>query len=169
MNTKQKTKYLVTGGLIAALYAVATYLSAAMGIAYGGIQFRFSEALTILPLFTPAAIPGLIIGCFIGNLGSPFGLVDVLLGTFATAFAALCSYHTRKITFKGLPLIAMFFPVLFNALIVGTEVAWFLPEGFSAIGFLISAAQVALGELAVCYGLGIPLFCLLKKSKITLL
>ena len=82
------------GGLIAALYAIATYLSAAMGLAYGGIQFRISEALTILPIFTPAAIPGLIVGCFIGNLGSPFGMVDILLGTFATAFAAVCSYHT---------------------------------------------------------------------------
>lgn len=168
MSTKQKTNFLVTGGLIAALYAVATYFSAALGLAYGGIQFRFSEALTILPVFTPAAIPGLIIGCFIGNLGSPFGMVDILLGTFATAFAAVCSYHTRKITFKGLPLVSMFFPVLFNAIIVGTEVAWFLPEGFSAIGFLISAVEVAAGELIVCYGLGIPLFYLLKKSNISL-
>ncbi|MBO5106716.1 MAG: QueT transporter family protein [Clostridia bacterium] len=168
MNTKQKTNYLVTGGLIAALYAVATYISAAIGLAYGGVQFRFSEALTLLPTFTPAAIPGLIIGCFLGNLGSPFGMVDVLLGTFATAFAAVCSYCTRKITFKGLPLISMFFPVIFNAVIVGTEVAWFLPEGFSAIGFLICAAEVAVGELVVCYGLGIPLFFVLKKSKFAL-
>ena len=168
MSIKQKTTFLVTGGLIAALYAVATYFSAALGLAYGGIQFRFSEALTILPVFTPAAIPGLIIGCFIGNLGSPFGMVDVLLGTLATALAAVCSYYTRKITFKGLPLVAMLFPVLFNAIIVGTEVAWFLPEGFSAIGFLISAGEVAAGELIVCYGLGIPLFYLLKKSNFSL-
>ena len=168
MSNKNKTKFLVTGGLIAALYAVATYIAAAIGLAYGGVQFRFSEALTILPVFTPAAIPGLIIGCFLGNLGSPFGMVDVLLGTLATALAAVCSYHTRKITFKGLPLLAMFFPVIFNAIIIGGEVAWFLPEGISAVGFLISAAEVALGELVVCYGLGIPLFYLLKKSKISL-
>lgn len=168
MNTKQKTNFLVMGGLIAALYAIATYLSAAMGLAYGGIQFRISEALTILPIFTPAAIPGLIIGCFIGNLGSPFGMVDVLLGTFATAFAAVCTYSTRKITFKGLPLLSIFFPVLFNAIIVGTEVAWFLPEGFSAIGFLLSALEVGAGELVVCYGLGIPLFYLLKSNKVRL-
>lgn len=168
MNFKKKTHFLVMGGLIAALYAIATYLSAAMGLAYGGIQFRFSEALTIFPMFTPAAIPGLIIGCFIGNLGSPFGMVDVLLGTLATALAAVCSYYTRKITFKEIPLVSMFFPVVFNALIVGTEVAWFLPEGISWIGFLISAVQVAVGELAVCYGLGIPLFLLLKRSKFSL-
>lgn len=165
MKGNNKTKFLVLGGLIAAFYAVATYISAAMGLAYGGIQFRISEALTILPVFTPAAIPGLIIGCFIGNLGSPFGMVDVLLGTFATAFAAVCTYQTRKITFKGLPLLSMFFPVLFNALIVGTEVAWFLPEGFSAVGFIVSAAQVGAGELVICYVIGIPLYYLLKKNE----
>ncbi|MBE6761803.1 MAG: QueT transporter family protein [Ruminococcaceae bacterium] len=168
MKSKQKTNFLVTGGLIAALYAVATYFSAALGLAYGGIQFRFSEALTILPAFTPAAIPGLIIGCFIGNLGSPFGVVDILLGTLATALAAVCSYYTRKITLKGLPLLSIFFPVLFNAVIVGTEVAYFLPEGISWIGFWICAAEVALGELVMCYGLGIPLFLILKNSKSSL-
>ncbi len=169
MNAKQKTKFLIVGGLIAALYAVATYISAAIGLAYGGIQFRFSEALTVLPVFTPAAIPGLIIGCFIGNLGSPFGMLDVLLGTFATALAAVCSFYTRKVTFMRLPLISMFFPVLFNTIIVGAEIAYFLPEGFSALGFLVAAAEIATGELAVCYGLGIPLFLTLKKSEIPLL
>ena len=59
----------------------------------------------------------------------------------------------------------MFFPVLFNALIVGTEVAWFLPEGFSAVGFIVSAAQVGLGELVICYVIGIPLYYLLKKNE----
>lgn len=165
MKSKKTTKFLVMGGLIAALYAVATYLSASLGLAYGGIQLRFSEALTLLPAFTPAAIPGLIIGCFLGNITSPFGMVDVVLGTFATAFAAVCSYQTRKITFKGIPLLSLIFPVIFNAVIVGTEVAWFLPEGFSAWGFLISALQVGAGELIVCYGLGIPLCLALNKYK----
>ena len=168
MKAINKTKFLVTSGLIAALYAVATYISASIGLAYGSVQFRFSEALTILPVFTPAAVPGLIIGCFLGNLGSPFGMADLLLGTLATTLAAICSYHTRKITLKGLPLVSMLFPVIFNAVIVGSEIAWFLPEGISAIGFLISAAEVAAGELVVCYALGIPLFYLFKKSKISL-
>lgn len=163
MKQKNKTNFLVLGGLIAAIYAVATYFAAAMGLAYGGIQFRLSEALTILPVFTPAAIPGLIIGCFIGNIGSPFGMIDVLLGTFATAFAALCTYLTRKITFKKIPLLAFVFPVIFNAIIVGTEVAWFLPKGFSLLGFLVSAIQVAAGEFVVCFGLGIPFYLLTKK------
>lgn len=164
MMRKNTTSFLVTGGLIAALYTVATYISAAMGLAYGGIQFRISEALNILPVFTPAAIPGLIIGCFLGNLGSPFGMLDILLGTLATALSALCGYYTRKITIFNIPVLSLFFPVLFNAVIIGAEVAFFLPDGISVLGYLISAGQVALGELVVCYGLGIPLFFVLKKK-----
>ncbi len=164
MKNKKSTSFLVTGGLIAALYTIATYISAAMGLAYGGIQFRISEALNILPVFTPAAIPGLIVGCFLGNLGSPFGMLDILLGTLATALSALCGYYTRKITIFNIPVLSLFFPVLFNAVIIGAEVAFFLPEGISLLGYLISAGQVALGELVVCYGLGIPLFLILKKK-----
>ncbi len=163
MKNSNQTKFLVTGGLIAAIYAACTYIAAALGIAYGGIQFRFSEALTLLPIFTPAAIPGLIIGCFLGNLGSPFGIVDILLGTLATALAAICTYATRKINFFKLPLLPLLFPVIFNAIIIGAEVAFFLPEGISLFGYLISAMQVAVGELVVCYGLGIPFYLLLKK------
>ena len=70
MTRKSKINYIVTGALIAALYAGLTYLSNIFGLAYGPIQLRFSEVLTILPVFTPAAIPGLTVGCFIANIGS---------------------------------------------------------------------------------------------------
>lgn len=66
--------YLAQAGMIAAIYAALTYLAMALNLAYGSIQFRFSEALTILPIFTPAAVPGLAIGCLIGNLASPYPL-----------------------------------------------------------------------------------------------
>lgn len=161
----KKTSFLVTGALIAAIYAAATYIAAALGIAYGGIQFRFSEALTVLPVFTPAAIPGLIVGCFLGNLTSPYGMLDIAIGTLATALAAICSYYTRKLTVKGLPLLSLAFPVIFNALLVGAEVAFFLPEGISLAGYALSAAQVGLGELAVCYGLGLPLFLFSRGNR----
>ena len=65
-----------------------TYLAMALNLAYGSIQFRFSEALTILPIFTPAAVPGLAIGCLIGNLASPYPL-DLVFGTAASLIAAL--------------------------------------------------------------------------------
>ena len=75
--------YLAQAGMIAAIYAALTYLAMAFNLAYGSIQFRFSEALTILPVFTPAAVPGLAIGCLIGNLASPYPL-DLIFGTAAS-------------------------------------------------------------------------------------
>ena len=95
-QSKKASVYITQAAVIAALYAALTYLASVFGIAYGNVQFRFSEALTVLALFTPAAIPGLTIGCFIGNLGSPFGIMDVILGTLATFLAAYFTYVTRK-------------------------------------------------------------------------
>ena len=156
-HRKTKTRFLAQAGLIAAIYAVTTYLCALWGIAYGQVQFRFSEALTILPLFTPAAIPGLTVGCFLANLSSPFGMVDVLCGTAATLLAAIAVRVTRQVRFKNIPWLAPLFPVLSNAIIIGLEISFFLPEGLSWAGFAASALSVGLGELVVCYGLGLPL------------
>ena len=154
-HRKTKTRFLAQAGLIAAIYAVTTYLCALWGIAYGQLQFRFSEALTILPLFTPAAIPGLTVGCFLANLSSPFGMVDVLCGTAATLIAAIAVRMTREVRIKNIPWLAPLFPVLSNAIIVGLEISFFLPEGLSWAGFAAAAASVGLGELVVCYGLGL--------------
>lgn len=159
---KQKTRFIVQSALIAALYAALTYVAAALNLAYGPVQFRFSEALTVLAAFTPAAIPGLAIGCFLGNLSSPM-ILDVVLGTLATLLAAGCSYLTRNIRFKNLPLLSLLFPVIFNALIVGAEITFFLPEGFSMQGYLLNAAWVGLGELVVCYVGGVPLSMALNQ------
>ncbi len=163
MNHK-KTTLLVQGAVIAALYAALTYMAGAMNLAYGSVQFRFSEALTVLAAFTPAAIPGLAIGCFLGNLGSPYGIVDILCGTLATLCAAVFSYLARNVRLKNLPLLSMFFPVLFNGVIVGAEVAAFLPEGFTLYGYLINALWVAIGELVVCYAGGVPLSIAIEKT-----
>ena len=88
--------YLAQAGMIAAIYAALTYLAMALNLAYGSIQFRFSEALTILPIFTPAAVPGLAIGCLIGNLASPYPL-DLVFGTAASLIAALLTRAVRKV------------------------------------------------------------------------
>ena len=77
-NKKLSVRFLTESAVIAALYAAATYLSAAFSLAYGPVQFRLSEALTVLSTLTPAAIPGLTIGCIIGNISSPMGIWDVL-------------------------------------------------------------------------------------------
>lgn len=163
---KKKTLFIVRAAVIAAIYAGLTYLSSVFGIAYGPIQFRFSEALTILPAFSPAAIPGLTIGCFLGNITSPYGLVDIVCGTAATLVAAVLSYLTRKVKFKNLPVFSALFPVIANAIIVGIEITWFMPEGFKIQAFLINALQVGLGELVVCYGLGLPLYKFIEKTKL---
>ncbi len=165
-KNKKKTMFVVEAAVIAAIYAGLTYFAAILNVAYGGIQFRFSEALTILSVFSPAAIPGLTIGCFLGNITSPYGLIDIICGTLATLIAAVLSYKTRNIKFKDLPLISAFFPVIANAIIVGLEITLFMPEGFKFEAFLISAFQVGFGELVICYGLGIPLHKVIKKTKL---
>lgn len=161
-----RTIFIVTSALIAALYAGLTYFSAIWGLAYGPVQFRISEALTILPILTPAAIPGLIIGCFIGNLGSPYGLVDIVFGTLATAIAAVFTWLLRNVRIKNIPFLAPLSPVVFNALIVGAQINFFLPGGASLTGFLTAAAWVGLGQLVVCYALGLPLGLALEKKNI---
>ncbi len=165
MNNK-KVYSLVSGALIAAVYAALTYFASVLGLAYGSVQFRFSEALTVLAALTPSAIPGLTIGCFLGNLGSPFGMVDIVCGTLATLVAAVLSYLTRNVKFKGISVLSPIFPVITNAVIVGLEITFFLPEGFSFYGFLIQAMWVGLGELVICYGVGIPLLIAIQKTEI---
>ena len=168
MNKKQKElRFLAECAVIAALYAAATYFSAGMGLAYGPIQFRLSEALCILPVFTPAAIPGLTIGCIIGNLSSPMGIWDIAFGSIATLLAALCARALRKVTFKKLPVLSSLMPVIFNAIIVGIELTILFPtDNTKLVAFLIAAGEVDLGELVVCVALGLPLFSAVKRTKL---
>lgn len=137
-----------------------------LNLAYGGIQFRFSEALTILTCFTSAAVPGLTIGCLLGNITSPYGVIDIICGTLATLIASILSYKTRNIKFKDLPLLSPIFPVISNAIIVGAEITLLMPQGFAFEGFLIYALQIAIGQLVMCYGLGLPLYRIIKKLKL---
>ncbi len=164
---QNKIIHLAQGAMIAAIYAAATYLSAIFGIAYGSVQFRFSEALTVLSVFTPAAIPGLTIGCLIGNLASPFGIWDIFSGSLATLLSALCARKLRNIKIGNLALISIIMPVIFNAIIVGAEVAAMMPSGSSGFAaFALSALQIAAGELIVCTFGGIPLYYAIDKTKL---
>ena len=165
MNKKHSTRYLVTGAIIAALYVVLTFLSNAFGLAYGPIQFRISEALTLLPILTPAAIPGLVIGCLISNILS-FNAIDMIFGTLATLIAAILTRTFRNIKFFGLPLLSVLPPIFANAIIVGAEISIFYLEGTAFWnGFWISALEVGLGQTAVCFLLGLPLFIALKNKR----
>ncbi len=160
---KFSAKKLTLCGLIAATYVALTYLSAAFGLAYGPIQFRISEALTILPIFTPAAIPALTVGCFISNLTS-FNPIDLIFGTLATLLAALITRYARNITVGKFPVISFLAPVIMNALLVGLEIAIFYLDGFTVAGFLISALEVGIGELLVLLIIGTPLWLGLRKK-----
>ncbi len=164
MKAKETIRFAAVGGVIAALYAALTVLSSIFGIAFGPIQFRFSEALCILPLFFPEAVPALALGCLVANLTSPYGLIDIIFGTTATLLAAIITRAARGIKIKGIPVLSLLSPVIFNAVIVGLELSLFLPEKATLAAFLIAAAEVGIGELAVILLLGLPLYFALKAK-----
>ena len=163
MNTK--TAYLTKAALIAALYAVLTYAAAALGLAYGEVQFRFSEALTILPLFCPAAVPGLTVGCLVSNITSTVNPVDMAVGTLATLFAALTTRALKNVKLGGYPLLSMLMPVLFNGVFVGAEIAYFAGEGVFLQAFVPASLSVAAGEAAVALVLGSLLWFAINKNE----
>lgn len=165
MRKRQKIEFIITGALIAAAYAGLTYLSNVFNLAYGPIQLRVSEILTILPVFTPAAIPGLTLGCFIANIGS-FNVADLLFGTLATLAAAILTYFLKDIKWRGVPYIALFPPVIVNAVVIGFEIALFYLGKFTFWGFVISGIEVGLGQLIICYAFGVPFYLVVKKYKI---
>lgn len=166
MKANKSTVFFVAeAGIIAALYFALTYVSNMAGLAYGQIQFRLSELLCILPVFTPAAIPGLTVGCLLSNFLSPLGWIDWVCGTGATLIASVCTYALRNVQVKDIPLPSSLMATLWNGLIIGAEIAVFLPAGTRFTGFWASAAFVALGEFVVSTVGGIILFKALKKYR----
>ena len=159
-----KTKQLVRAAIIAALYAALTHMQNILlpGSATWAIQCRVSEALCVLAFFTPAAIPGLTIGCLVFNLTFAASLpLDWLVGSMATFTAAYGMWATRNIRILGYPLLGMIMPSLFNALLVGWELQLYFGGGF-----WINAAYVALGELIVMAAFGTALLQVLEKGKL---
>lgn len=145
-----KTKRLVRAALIAAIYVALCF--ATQSLAYGGIQFRFSEALTILPVFTPDAIWAVTVGCFLANTisMSPW---DMLFGTLATLISGILTWKLRRIRTKsGLPWAACLPPIIVNILIVGPEITYiFMPETASLPVLLFNMFTVGVGQV-VCAG-----------------
>lgn len=119
-----------------------------MGLAFNAIQFRLSEILTVLPVFTPAAIPGLVIGCIVANLSSPFGVIDIICGSLATLIAAVASYWLRNVKIRNTPFLSTIPPVVSNGIIIGLEI-WYLGDKTAEL-FFISALEVAIGEVVMC-------------------
>lgn len=161
---RKSTLYIVQGALIAAIYATMTILQNVLipGSASMPVQFRLSEVLTVLALYTPAAIPGLTIGCVIANISSlsVLGPYDLIFGSLATLFAALSMYALRNVRLFKLPVLAALMPALFNGVFVGFEIDFFFMNNataFNFVDFLIQGGLVALGELVVLFVLGLPL------------
>ena len=156
----QKTKQLARGAMIAAAYVVLTYLQNILfpNSTSFAIQFRASEALCVLALFTPVAIPGLSVGCLLFNLSYAMALpLDPIMGTLATFLATGSMYLLRNRKLKGLPILSLLMPALFNALLVGWEL-----EIYIGGGFWLNALYVAIGEAAVLLTLGAALYFALK-------
>ncbi len=160
MKQKQfDVKNLTMSALIAALYVILTLFAQMLGLASGVIQIRISEALTILPLFTWAAVPGLTIGCFLANFMTGCAAWDVVFGTLATLLGALGTYYVGR----RVPVLGPVFPILANCLIVppvlmkvyGAEQAWW---------FLV--ATVGVGEILSCGVLGWMLYKALKRTSL---
>ena len=160
----QKTRRLTQAAIIAAIYVVLTHLQNALlpGSATWAIQCRASEALCVLALFTPAAMPGLAIGCLLFNITFAAALpLDWLVGTAASFAAAWAMWHTRKLTIKGYPLLALLMPALTNAFFVGWELTVYIGGSYP-----INALYVALGELIVLLTLGSVLYYAIRRRKL---
>ena len=167
MKTKS-TVYIVQAAVIAALYAALTILQNTLlpGTASAAIQFRVAEVLTILAALTPAAIPGLTIGCVIANISSlsVLGPYDLIFGSIASLLAAVLMYLLRSQRLFKLPVASALMPALANGIIVGFEIEFFFVEGGFHFGdFLFQGGCVALGELGVLFVLGLPLARLIEK------
>ena len=157
----KRVQNIVYAAVIAALYVVLTNLQNVLlpGSATWAIQFRASEALCVLALFTPTAIQGLTVGCFLFNVNYSQALpLDILVGSLATLLATGSMYLTRRITVKGFPLPALTMPALFNAALVGWELTVYIGGGF-----WLNALYVALGELGVLFTLGTLLYYALRR------
>lgn len=159
---KFTTKDLTLAALVAALYAVLGYFGNIFGLTFGVVQIRFAEALTVLPFLFPATAPGLALGCLITNLLSPYGPLDMVLGTLATAIAAFLTARMPRWYLAALP------PVLVNMVILAPMWSWAevgaVNSAFwAACGF--NAATFAVGEVAACYVLGTVLLLALPKVR----
>ena len=160
----KNVRLLCQAAMIASVYAVLTHLQNLLlpGSASWAIQFRVSEVLCVLALFTPAAIPGLTIGCLLFNITFAGALpLDFVVGSGASYLAALAMWKLRSVTVHGYPLLAMLMPAAANALLVGWELTVYVGGGF-----WLNALYVAIGEAAVLLTLGSLLYYGIKARNL---
>ncbi len=163
------TKRICRAGIIAALYVAFTYAFGA--IAYEGyLEIRPAEALTILPLFFPEAVPALYIGCMLANLGSPFLVYDVFIGSLATLLAALATWGVGKLIRSHAARVAVggIFPVLFNAFCIPLIIVFLchtLVAETAAASYWFFVGSLAATQVLWVYALGVPLYYFVYKMR----
>jgi len=146
-----RIRQIALSALVGALYVALTVSTGEIG--FGLVQFRFAEALCLLPFYAPETIPGLFLGCVLSNiLGSPFAVLDVVFGSLATLIAVLIVSRLKVRWLTPLPVI------LCNATVVGGILSYFLNQPY-----WLCFASVGFGELAVCVGLGLPMLYALSR------
>lgn len=159
-----RSRILTQGAIIAALYAVLTHAQNLLlpGSATWAIQLRVSECMCILAFFTPSAVWGLGVGCFLFNILYAGALpLDWLVGPLATILATGAMYLSRKVKIKGFPLFGLAMPALFNGLLVGWELSVYIGGAF-----WVNALYVAAGEAIVLYTFGTALFYVMQKPQL---
>ncbi len=152
MQKRRSYNYWTRAAMIGAIYVVLTIIFAP--ISYGMIQVRISEALMVLPFFTPAAIPGLFVGCLIANIFGGLGMPDIVFGSLATLVSA---YLVSKIDNKYLVPLP---PILINAVVIGFVLHYVLD-----LPIYMTMLWVGAGQVVACYGLGLPLLLFLEKRR----
>lgn len=158
---KSNTQMITMGAVIAALYVVLTLIANAFGLANYAIQVRFSEALTILPYFTPVAIPGLFVGCILSNILTGAMPLDVVFGSIATLIGAYFTYFFAK-KFPNNKWLAPIPPIVSNTIIVPLILAYVYKFEGSIPYFMLT---VGIGEIISCGILGLALMKVLEKYR----
>ena len=169
VKMKINIRRIASSAVVAAIYAALTMLLAP--ISYGNIQLRVSEAMCILPFFFPYLSWGLFAGCFISNLLSPIGLADAVFGSAATLAACIIiGYAGKKMAVKHVKaarLTACLAPVVTNGLVLGAVMAWVSsPEKIFFKMFAVYASEIAAGEAAVMFAIGLPLLIYFPRTTV---
>ncbi len=162
---KLTVRRIAFAGILAAVYAAVTILTSSF--AYGPVQFRIAEALSVLCCFTPAAIAGMVIGCMAANLASFVSAWDFLIGSFATLLACLITWKlSRSLERKRWLVCLIPLPtILCNAVIVGAEIAVFFDDRAFLPAWGLNGLSVGAGEAAVMYALGVPMLLFLLSNR----
>ena len=160
MKNREKIRNIAVGAVIAALYVVLTYLANMLGLASGVIQVRLSEILTVMPVFTFSAVPGLFVGCLIANVLTGCALWDVVFGSIATLLGAIGTYLLRKYKF-----LAVLPPILANAIVVPLVLLFVYNLDGTYFYFFVT---VGIGEVISCGVFGTILLKSLEKSRFKL-